>query len=234
MAKYIVIHSIKVATDFEPETFGRLTTIGPRFWLPVGHQGHSHAHQACFCDCGENVVIATGSLRAGLTQSCGCLRQRASSIRATRHGKCGTGEYRAWTGAIGRCGNKNNQKYKDYGGRGIRVCDRWLELNGQGFANFLEDMGPKPSPKHSIDRIDVNGDYCPENCRWATPKEQSNNTRRNVIISINGLAKTATEWSEFSGIDRTTILYRLRSGSAGEALIAKPLRGALRAPEKRL
>lgn len=107
-----------------------------------------------------------------------------------QHGLKGTPEHNSWAGMKDRCRNLNNQQYKDYGGRGIKVCDRWL--GPEGFMNFLEDMGNKPTKYHSLDRIDVNGDYCPENCRWATRWEQNSNRRRqNKTTGVAGVTKTS-------------------------------------------
>jgi hypothetical protein len=113
----------------------------------------------------------------------------------------------SWLGIGQRCNNPKANRYENYGGRGVKVCERW-----KSFWMFLEDMGRRPSKKHSIDRIDVNGDYCPENCRWATAKQQMNNTRWNVILEIDGVSKNITQWSEFSGTNRDTIRRRVERG----------------------
>ena len=105
------------------------------------------------------------------------------------HGMSGTPEYQAWIDMKHRCFNPNHKNYLDYGGRGITVCDRWLNLD-----NFLADMGTKPSPKHSLDRIDNNGDYSPKNCKWSTRVEQNNNTRYNRLITIDDVTLTITQW----------------------------------------
>lgn len=104
-------------------------------------------------------------------------------------------EYRTWIQMRVRCRTKTNKMYKDYGGRGIKVCERW-----GSYKNFIEDMGPRPSPKHSLDRIDNNGDYSPENCRWTDMKAQSNNTRRNRILEHNGQKKSVAQWADHYGI----------------------------------
>jgi hypothetical protein len=108
----------------------------------------------------------------------------------------------------GRCSNKNNPMFMYYGERGIKVCERW----DSSYENFLLDMGRAPSPKHSIDRINVNGDYEPGNCRWATDKEQSNNKRTSRILSYNGVKKTIAQWAELSGVSAGTIGYAARTG----------------------
>ena len=122
----------------------------------------------------------------------------------TIHGMYGTPEYRSWQHMKSRCFNPNHKNYLDYGGRGIKVCDLWLN-----FENFLADMGLKPTAKYSIDRIDNDGDYCPDNCKWSTQKEQSNNRRSNRFITIKNETLTMAQWAEKMGIDKQLIFRRL-------------------------
>lgn len=124
----------------------------------------------------------------------------------TKHGKSKTKIYGAWHNIKQRCLNPNNRFYEYYGGRGIKICDRWLD-----FANFLADMG-EPEAHLTIDRIDNNGNYCPENCKWATRKEQQNNRRTNKFLTFNGAKKTAMQWSEELGIPHQTICQRIELG----------------------
>jgi hypothetical protein len=128
-----------------------------------------------------------------------------------------------------RCFRTSGRDYQYYAGKGITVCDRWRD----SFDNFLADMGPRPSPKHSIDRIDNDGNYEPSNCRWATWSEQNNNRRSNRILAFDGQAKTITQWAEFSGIDIVTIHARLRRGwsvSRAVTSAARPCRRPGSAP----
>lgn len=126
----------------------------------------------CRCDCGAERLVEPRNLKSGNSRSCGCLKRDVTVTRSTRHGKAGTRIYMIWTEMIGRCTRPTHARYADYGGRGINVCDRWLD-----FANFYEDMGDRPEGR-SLDRTDNDAGYSPENCRWATAAEQRRNRRR--------------------------------------------------------
>lgn len=139
----------------------------------------------CTCDCGNEIIVRLGNLRYGTTKSCGCLQRKRSSETMSKtllkHGRNKKGqitpEYRSWINMKQRCYNVNKDNFKNYGGRGIKVCDKWKD----SFINFFQDMGERPIGK-TLDRINVNGDYEPSNCRWATYKEQMNNQRKNLQI----------------------------------------------------
>lgn len=137
------------------------------------------------------------------------------------HGASRTPEYRVWTGVIKRCENPRMESYPRYGGRGIRVCPAWRV----SFIAFLRDMGPRPSPKHSLDRINNDGNYEPGNCRWATPEEQMRNTSDNRLLTWRGETHTVTEWAEITGLPRVTISQRFHRGWSVERCLTIP-RGA--------
>lgn len=170
-------------------------------------------HWVCRCSCGSIKSVRGTSLISKHTKSCGCLGR----MTGYKHGMRKTPEYKTWQGLKDRCSNKNNPSYNSYGGRGIKVCDRWLH----SFENFYTDLGSKPSKKYSIDRIDVNGDYSPENCKWATPKEQANNRRTNIYIDFNGLHLTIAEWARYLGIAVNVLHARIRRGDLPPNLFRK-------------
>lgn len=163
----------KPATDITGLRFGRLTVTG------FSHYGPDHEqHWDCVCDCGKTCKPQKQGLRRGTSSSCGCYCAERRIEVSTSHKMHNSPEYITWAGMKSRCKSPLHTGYKYYGGLGVTVCERW-----QLFENFFADMGPKPSPIHSIDRINPYGNYEPSNCRWATPKEQANNKRKSPCIA---------------------------------------------------
>lgn len=204
----------------------KLTLVGKRFSrllviakaeYHVNPNGEKVAKWLCVCDCGKEVKVRTFSLNSGNTKSCGCWHKEAH----LKHGMIKDVVYKTWCWMLGRCNNPNDKRFGDYGGRGIKVWEKWYQ-----FENFYVDMGNRPDGC-SLDRIDVNGNYEPGNCRWATQKEQSRNKRTNRLIEFNGDTKCLSEWAEMYGITNCTLRYRLESGWSIEkaltTLVRKPL-----------
>lgn len=207
MTKQIIPVPPSVRKNLTGHQFGRLTVIGY-----VGKE-NANSQWLCACECGNSTVLITSQLLRTDSpwKSCGC----QSRMSAYKHGMTGTPEYQAWRSMYQRCTNPNNPQYNLYGGRGIKVCNRWRE----SFDNFYADMGPRPGGEYSIDRVDANGDYEPGNCRWATPAQQSNNKRDNRVIEFDGESHTLTEWATIAGLSKSGLRWRLDNGwPVGDAL----------------
>lgn len=178
------------------------------------------------CRCGNIFTTAIHMAKSGQSTSCGCEHKRMLIERLTKHG-CSSGgrqtsEYTIWKGIVSRCENPKERCYKHYGGRGVIMCERWRS----NFSNFLEDVGPRPSNKHSLDRIDVNGNYEPGNCRWATQIEQMNNMRKNRRLTYNGESKTVSEWTRHLGFSKVLLHQRIFSyGWSVEEALSTPVGG---------
>lgn len=170
------------------------------------------------CDCGIEAFVFIDGLTSGRSTRCRKCYGKSQSLKQILEigPSTYTAEYNIWQSMKSRCNNPNNHAFKRYGGRGISVIHRWLE-----FKNFLEDMGPRPTDDLSLDRIDVDGNYCPENCRWATRTEQSRNTRKAKNSLFN---RSILDVSEESGIPYSTLRFRLRSGWSAERAISTPVR----------
>jgi len=173
----------------------------------------------CLCDCGKYHEVASTSLKNGQTKSCGCLFLDVAKSKGhakRTHGMTATRIYSIWTNMKGRCYSKTNTKYPTYGGRGIVVCDAWKD----SFESFFLDMGHPPEGC-TLDRIDVNGNYEKSNCRWATQKEQQNNRRNNVIITVGEKPMTMAEYCDENGLNADKVQQRLKRGWSQERAVAK-------------
>jgi hypothetical protein len=194
-------------TDLTDRRFGKLTAIT----LSGSRQGRSLCW-VCECDCGRRIEVPANRLRAMRTWHCGCQGHG-------RHGMVGTKVYRAWQAMKERCHNPNHAEFHNYGGRGIKVCDEWRD----DFLAFYEHIGDPPTDKHTIDRIDFDGDYEPDNVRWATPKEQARNQRSNRLVVYKGQSRCVNEWAEILGIKPITLYFRLRNGWSVERAFEEPV-----------
>lgn len=164
----------------------------------------------CKCDCGnEDFEVVMSSLTKGVTKSCGCLKKEMISKANTKHKLCDTRLYRIHRGMLERCYNIGSKHYINYGAKGITMCDEWKN-DFLSFYNWATNNGYRDNL--SIDRIDFKGDYCPDNCRWATDVEQQNNKCNNIKITIKGETKSLKDWSEISGINLNTLRWRHREG----------------------
>lgn len=206
-------------------TFGNLTVLSVDKIYLAGDKWKSAFYVSCRCGINKKVLAADVIRKKRGILSCGCFRLDA----VTKHGKCKTPEYPIWTAMRDRCKNPNNKFYDRYGGRGISICSRWDD-----YEIFLNDMGRRPSNKHSLDRIDNNGNYCPENCRWATIKEQAHNTSRSIILQYRGERKTMFELADEYKIGRHTLGTRLKRGWDLEKALTKKVAHKRKAPLKTL
>jgi hypothetical protein len=191
--------------DISGKKFNFLTAI-----KRVDNRGR-HAAWLFRCDCGVEKELFKNTVCRGLTKSCGCMRWILTASKMTTHGhrKHGrpTAEYRTWRGMKTRCLNSADSAFKRYGGRGIKICKRWMN----SFHNFLSDMGIRPSTKHSLHRIDNDGNYCPSNCKWATTIEQAKWRRNNVWIKVGGKKYILAEAKLIFGVNKTTLADMVRS-----------------------
>lgn len=156
--------------------------------------------------CGNTFEAYIYHVKRGKIKSCKCYQNSVRKKNATTHGMSRTPEYRSWESMLARCYNKNQKGYERWGGRGIKVCQRWRE----SFENFYEDMGPKPTKKHTIERINNDKDYTKTNCKWATYEEQANNKSNTIYVCYKGEERTLTEWSNITGIKYGTLYRRLK------------------------
>lgn len=187
---------------------------------------HDTYHMWCQCVCGKEKAVKKSSLKTGDAKSCGCQKNRYNvETRRQNHPNpiCRTQEYRIYHQMKQRCLNPNDSAYKHYGGRGITICQRWLA----SYETFLKDMGPRPSKQYSVDRIDYNREYSPENCRWADRITQANNTRATSFLTLNGVTKCSTDWEaelyEKLGLTKQNIADRKHWGWSDERILTTPV-----------
>ncbi len=205
--------------EFPGSVFGRLTVLREQ-----GRNAKQNRLWLCRCECGTEITATTARLRNGNTKSCGCLSRDHAAAKARernyRHGMARTVEYQTWKGMIQRCTNPAAPDFACYGGRGITVCRRWLE----GFENFYADMGPRPDG-FSLDRIEVDGDYAPENCRWASNLRQQNNRRSNHFLTVAGKTQSIADWAREYGLSDATISGRIKRGWDADRAVTTPAGG---------
>lgn len=195
------------AADLTGRRFGRLIVV-----KRVNQKGE-RPKWLCKCDCGQEKIISSCSLLRGSSNSCGCLAKEKNVSRSTTHSGSNSRLYHVWIDIVRRCENPGRGAYKNYGGRGISICAEWKDFSV--FREWAMSTGYDENAEHgicTIDRIDVNGDYAPDNCRWVTMKIQCRNKRGSHIVEYNGEKKTVAEWSEITGINYNTLLRRINSG----------------------
>lgn len=196
--------------DLTGQRFGRWTVLSR---AENDHLGRSRWHVEC--DCGSVDIRSSNTLRTGNSQSCGCFRIDQIKKANTTHGHTvgeKTPEYKSWAHMLNRCRNPRDPQFSDYGGRGIVVCERWLQ-----FENFLADMGLRPEGG-SIERVNNEGDYCPANCKWATQKEQQANKRSSRPITFRGVTQSIESWAAELGLSYEGMVYRLNTMPLEQAL----------------
>lgn len=199
--------------DLTGRRFERLLVLGVSATRLYGKQ----LAWDCQCDCDKTKVALTSSLKAGLIKSCGCLGRDCKPPVGWTHGMSKYSGIKVWEGMIRRCTNPKDKDFHLYGARGIKVCERWLDVR-----LFAEDMGDKPDG-HSLDRIDTYGDYCVENCRWATAMEQGANKRTNCMIEHEGQILHVAEWCRRCNIKVSTFRNRVKSGMSPSDALTMPL-----------
>lgn len=187
------------STDLSRRVYGRWIVISG-----AGKDSTGRPNYNCLCSCGTMAVVAGRSLMSGDSRSCGCLRRELQ----TKHGKRRSSEYKCWTNIKSRCLNEKASAYQHYGARGISICERWKN----DFLAFYDDMGPRPSSKHSIERIDNTKGYQPDNCRWALPSEQVRNTRSTVFVRYQGQKMCLADAAASAGLSQSVVYMRRHRG----------------------
>ncbi len=213
-------------TDLTGRLFGKLVVLGLSH-IRKTPSGQTKHYWTCLCECGTVKAIQGQSLKSGHATSCGChksvvVRQRCTTHGCASHALGRTATYRCWASLKDRCLNPRSTGWKHYGARGISICERWMN----SFENFLADMGESPVGL-TIERIDPNGNYEPSNCRWATRKEQTRNTRRNRMVTLNGETLCLSAWIERLGLNHHTVAWRLSKGMSAEEALTIPVRSKI-------
>lgn len=204
----------KILDSIKGRRFGGLVALE---FMPGG----KHPVWRCICDCGIETSATITNLLRGHRTSCGCMAASRLADATRTHGLSRSKVYATWCGMKARCSDPNSTDFKNYGARGIRVCERWAE----SFDDFLTDMGHPPSRNHSIDRIDNAGGYEPGNCRWAIKRVQANNTRANVILHYKGRSQTLAEWARELGLPYIGLRHRIGRGWEVHDAFERPFRG---------
>lgn len=200
--------------DLSGKQFGRLTVL-----RHIGSSPNRGLIWECRCLCGNVIQTTAKVLRSGESQSCGCLNRERTIKTHTKHGLARTPAYKSYVTMLDRCYRANHRSYSKYGGKGITVCESWRN----GVENFVRDMGPRPSLKHSLDRIDPNGNYGPSNCRWATATEQQRNRRDTLTLTFKDQSLPLAEWAERYRLPANTLHGRIKLGWSIEKALTTPL-----------
>lgn len=208
-------HPSKIASKLEGQKFGRLLVI-----KRIGISKYGKIIWECLCDCGNTTHVISYHLKIGKIVSCGCVHKEMLIKRNLKHGQSclgkHTAEFQIWQNMKSRCLNPLNNHFKRYGDRGIKVCDRWLN----SFENFFSDMGNRPSKIHTIDRINNDGNYEPDNCKWSTPAQQTRNTSRNRWFEYGGDKKVLSDWATELKCLPSQIIYHLSKGKDFGAVVS--------------
>lgn len=203
---------MKIRPDEQMIVNGRLTQVGLSF--SVAGSGAKRRYAVFECHCGTRIIAQMAFVKFGDIKSCGCAKK---GLRKT-HGKTKTAVYITWMNMKERCRNPHVKRYEQYGGRGISVCERW-----QSFEQFFEDMGDLPFSGAQIDRIDNDGNYTPENCRWTDRKQNSRNKRSNIVVEYHGRKMCAAELAELTNMHAGILRYRLRQGWTVAEAVTTPI-----------
>ena len=206
-----------IVKRLENQKFGRLTVV-----RELGRSRSGGTLWLCKCDCGGEKVVSSDSLRQGKTRSCGCIKREQNLEMFVTHGETGSPLWKLWNNVRNRCNNPNNHKYANYGERGIKVCSEW-ETNYTAFRDWC--MANGYTKGLTIERIDVNGDYSPSNCIFATQKTQQNNRTNNHQITYKGVTKTLAQWAEHLGMRYSMLEHRINRGWSVEDAFTIPKGG---------